>query len=328
VTRQALPVVLCVDAEPDEQLTDPDDPKPWLGFERAVVESGPLRERLAAATGRSACLCWFFRADLQIARTHGSPAWAFRHYAEQIRALEAAGDVIGLHPHPYRWLEEEAAWLVDHANADWLSECTERALDVFRAETGRECRAFRFGGSWIGSPVVRVLERRGVAYDLTLEPGKPGGLLPVRRQLGRLPDTRRAPTHVYRPSLIDPLSPDPDRKTGLTMVPVSTGLAPPVVMGVRERIRNAVDRVARPSRLRPVPSVADLWQGTPVLEPIIRQRLAAGERHLSLTVRSDCFGRPRCRVRIVASLDRLLELAAERSLAFVSPDELVSTCRA
>src|SRR3954468_1240581 len=56
-----VPVVLCVDIEPDDRSTG-SGPKPWRGFERIARELvPPLRRQLSAATGERAAFSWALR---------------------------------------------------------------------------------------------------------------------------------------------------------------------------------------------------------------------------------------------------------------------------
>ena len=97
-----IPVVLCIDVEPDDRQIAPADARPWRGFEGLRAWMGALRPRLPAPAGAPR-FSWFVRVDRQVAEAFGSPAWALAHYAREIGALQLAGDELGIHSHAYRW---------------------------------------------------------------------------------------------------------------------------------------------------------------------------------------------------------------------------------
>lgn len=241
--REAVPIVLRVDAEPDPFFTDRKRPEPWRGYEEALRFFAALRPRLEGASGRGCHLTWLFRSDPQIAETYGSASWAFETYRSSVCRLEQEGDEIGLHVHAFRWIEREGAWCVDHGNQDWVDRCVAMGLTAFFETRDRGCSAFAFGDRWLSNQTVSYLDERGVQYDLTLEPGAPSipTYHPGRLYTGRLPDYRRVPRHPYRPSKHDYRLPSPDRREGIWMVPLSTLYYPlKRIRKVYNRLRSSV----------------------------------------------------------------------------------------
>jgi hypothetical protein len=57
-----IPVILCIDVEPDPQRPDPKKADPWLGFERLYPYLKEFRLRMADTTG-------------EVARLIGSGGW-------------------------------------------------------------------------------------------------------------------------------------------------------------------------------------------------------------------------------------------------------------
>ena len=51
-----LPVVICIDVEPDDRTFDPSNPRPWRGFERLVELLPGLHRRLRTAVGTTPAL--------------------------------------------------------------------------------------------------------------------------------------------------------------------------------------------------------------------------------------------------------------------------------
>lgn len=54
--RTELPVVICIDVEPDDRTFDPSNPRPWRGFERLVELLPGLHRRLRTAVGTTPAL--------------------------------------------------------------------------------------------------------------------------------------------------------------------------------------------------------------------------------------------------------------------------------
>src|SRR3712207_4375669 len=111
--------LITVDVEPDERTFPPDDPQPWTGFAQMTEKAGPLRERLSEITGAPVAFSWFLRMDPQVKRAWGSHTWAADEYAEQLEALQADGDELGLHTHTWRIDEQRKEWIADYADQEW-----------------------------------------------------------------------------------------------------------------------------------------------------------------------------------------------------------------
>ena len=77
--RAKLPVVVCLDMEPDLRVVEPAMGGPWAGFEELLPRIDALRLRLARLTRAPAFFSWFLRMDPQVAETWGSPGWAAQH---------------------------------------------------------------------------------------------------------------------------------------------------------------------------------------------------------------------------------------------------------
>jgi hypothetical protein len=121
--RTEIPVVVCVDVEPDARVFDPDDAPDWIGFERCVERLPALRERLESATGAPVALTWFVRMDPQVAQAYGSPTWAAETYADQFAELLEGGDQLGLHTHQWRWDPNAGEWIADYEDPVWAEHC-------------------------------------------------------------------------------------------------------------------------------------------------------------------------------------------------------------
>jgi len=217
-----IPVVICIDVEPDDRRIDPDERKPWLGFEVAHKFFNELRLRLKAATGSPVHFTWFYRMDPQIARTYGSPAWVANFYSPLIQQLKREGDAFGLHTHPWRWDETSNEWVSDMADQEWVDQCIRMAFRTFRESFGEPCLYSRFGDRWMNNATFALVEKLGARFELTLEPGLSGGPFD-KPYFGSLADYRQVPRFPFRPSRKDFRVHGSFLKRRLWAIPLSAG---------------------------------------------------------------------------------------------------------
>lgn len=219
--RRDLPIVLCVDVEPDERAFPPGSLPTWRGFERFLEQLPALRERLSGFTQAPVAFSWFLRMDPQIAETWGAPAWVVETYWDALDELTRAGDEFGLHTHPWRWDAEATEWVADFEDPEWAELCLTMGLDAFETAFGRTCAVHRGGDRFLSGAMLSSLERRGVKIDLTPEPGLPPTQLPANeRARGRNPDYRGVPTRPYRSSAGAFPAPDPASRADPLIVPL------------------------------------------------------------------------------------------------------------
>jgi len=237
-----IPILLCIDVEPDPRLVDPNSQDDWVGFECAVELVDVLRPQLERATGRPARMSWFLRMDPQITHVYGSAGWAADRYRPQFDALIARGDEMGIHLHPWQWDRERAVWLQDFADQSWVTHCVESAFAAFEVAFGTTCRAFRFGDRWMNDESMALIERLGATSDSTIEPGRVGTETPDEYR-GTFPDYSSVPRHPYRPSRQDFRSPGPRPLLDLFVIPVNsapaTWASTPPVGAAAVRVPNA-----------------------------------------------------------------------------------------
>jgi len=187
-----IPVIFCVDVEPDPRLVNHDAPEPWVGYEITQRYLRELRPRIEAATGAPVHYSWFLRIDAQI-EPYGSATWAVDRYGAHMEEIQRAGDEIGVHPHAYRWLENERSWLHDFGNQAWVEHCLTMSVEGFAKALGRTCLSLRFGDRWLNTETVNLAERLGIRFDLSVEPGTPGGDRPENGGAARPPDLLALP---------------------------------------------------------------------------------------------------------------------------------------
>jgi hypothetical protein len=219
-----VPLIWCIDVEPDARIIDRRAPEPWRGFEQTVTVMRELRPWLGEVTGRTPHFSWYYRLDPQVALAHGSPAWPLTHYQAPLAELIDAGDEIGVHPHAYRFDDKLDTWVSEYEDQGWVDHCVRMCFESFREVMGRGCTSFRFGDAWLNHATLRLVEELGARFDLTLEPGMEARSTQSshERWTGHYPDLTEIPTVAYRPSKDDFRRPDPERRDGVWMIPLTT----------------------------------------------------------------------------------------------------------
>lgn len=311
--------MLCFDVEPDETNVRP-GARPWLGFERLRERVGTLRDELAAATGRPVQFNWFLRMDPQIAETHGSAAWFIDHYDREIDHIRTAGDLIGLHPHAWRWAAEQGRWVADHADPEWVDHCIRVSYEAYEAALGEPCIAQRYGDRLMTARAARLSIELGARYDLTVEPGARSrrSLHPGTGATGHTAEMRYAPRGPYRPNQEDPLSPGDGE---IWMIPL-TSMDPdpllPIWRRVARRIRRPGGPWHRPAALTAPWPAALFW-------PMIERELAEmSQPYLAFAIRSDGPLLPNLNRPTEEKLAALLTSPLAARLVFTTPDAVAA----
>ena len=200
-----IPIILCIDVEPDEREIKRGAAKDWKGFEETFKFFSDLRPRLEEATEAPVRFAWFFRMDPQVEQVYGLAGWVAKRYGEIIKQLELVGDEIGLHTHAWRWDSALHRWITDNADQKWINHCLHTSFEAYRSAFGRPCLSFRFGDHWMNSETVNLLESLGVKFEMTVEPGRKASrsLMPKEVYTGSLPDYTTTPSWPYKPSRQD-----------------------------------------------------------------------------------------------------------------------------
>ncbi|MGE0734483.1 MAG: hypothetical protein AB7G15_08505 [Alphaproteobacteria bacterium] len=222
-----VPLLFCVDVEPDLRQPDPALPVDWVGWHLAQSASTEWRRNFAAATGRAVHFGWYLRMDPQIEMLHGDAAYLATRDRTFLDACHAVGDEIGVHNHAHRWDAAARRWVIDHGDDAWLDHVVELGCAAYARAFARRLRSFRFGDGFMSNRVMTRLAQLGVRYDLTLEPGMPGmaGYHATEMSRGALPDRASVSRVPYRPAAQDYRQAARFRQRRLWSIPVST--APP-----------------------------------------------------------------------------------------------------
>ena len=287
--QKKIPVIFCIDVEPDGFFIDRTKSLPWKGYEGAYRYFNELRGHFARVTGSPVHFSWYYRVDPQVEETYGSADWVFTHYSKYVEDLSKRGDEMGLHPHAYRWLNEKNNWIEDLGNQEWVNHCVDMAFDHYEKLFARRCDSFRFGAYWMNNETLNLVELRGARFDLTVEPG----LNLKKRYFSNqfysddVPSHLGAPNHPYHPSKADFRKPDPGRENGIWMIPLSTG----TVTYQYGRLEMAYKKLFSPDKLKPRFLSLNLGRGVHGFSSVMNGLFQSLERpYLSMVVRSDVCG--------------------------------------
>lgn len=318
----SIPVIFCIDSEPDKANPERGEATPWALLERCFERLGAYRASLTEATGAHAAFTWAVRADTQVRELYGEAGWGLRVYGSTWRELMARGDDVGLHPHPQRWSTAAQAWVGAQNEPHWDVLMLREAHAAYVEALGAAPFTLRYGNRYMSQALADDAERLGFRYDLTLEPGYGGrsGALPEHRLPGCCPDYFCVPRTPYRARAGDYRTPDPARAAGLWWIPMSTAVISP-------RAPRACGPYFR--------AVSPRQHAYEVLHPTIGPQAFAtaidhvlGELtqpYLALVIRCDMIDRP----EVWANLEHLRRHALAHRFEFATPAramaELVGT---
>jgi hypothetical protein len=241
-----VPVILCVDVEPDDHVYAPEDPSPWRGFELLAERMEELRGTLGDITGETARFSWFLRMDPQIELAYGDPAFIVDRHPTIFDRTLARGDALGVHPHAWRWDSDRRVWIGDHGDPAWVEACVDMSFEAYRSRFGEPARIHRFGSRFLSEAVLAAARGHGAVVDMTVEPGEPSdgpGSRMGGEWTGRTPDFVDAPRVPYRPDPADLQRVSPSTE-GLWAIPLTSGR---LVLHPR-RVRRAARAARHPAR--------------------------------------------------------------------------------
>jgi hypothetical protein len=340
-----VPLILCIDVEPDAHVFGPGQAPLWSGFETMLELVRPLRARIGNATGRPAHFGWSLRIDPQVAMGYGSPTYVAQRYRAQLDDLAAAGDAIGVHPHAWRWDAERQVTVAEHEDRQWVDSCTELAVGSFRQVFGRVPDYHRFGAQYMSTPAMNLLRSLGVTVDLTVEPGEgPNRDAPRPGTVwtGQTGDFRHAPTSPYRPSHEDYLRPADGAGAGgdLWEVPLTSSdrsRFPAPANRARARLQHPL-RSARGLVRRltpsfgplgpPAPRLLAMWLEWPGPRDFWDAAFAAATSqprpYMAFAIRTDTGSDPVLRHTFTTLMDALMQDERAADLSFVTPAEALA----
>ncbi len=306
------PIIFAIDVEPDDRQTEKGK-SGWESSEEAIDKLESLRTELETATGRPVRYNWFFRLDVQIAETFGRADYVAEACPRVIRAVIERGDPAGIHVHLWRWSPKRSAWFNDFADRDWVAECLDVSMKTFEGVFGYRPNMARFGDRWLSQQAVDAMGEAGILYDLTVEPGLPGGgIHDDPHATDELPDYRRAPRYPYQPTRGDYLLPSSKFKSERTwMIPLTT-TAP------AWRLVRRAPYIMKASRS------PNLALSTSYVWPHLDKQLAKpGDAPLVFVFRSGDLGNPRFKRNFDSTTRLLARHPALRYCTFTDPHDAI-----
>ncbi len=319
-----IPIVLSLNIEPDPRMTNVANPEPWTGYEKTYEYFKNLRMPLEDMTQSKVNYVWMYRMDHQVEVTYGDPAWAINKYPHIMKYIEQRGDAVGLHPHSWQWQEETASWNNEFADQAWLDFVIEDALENFKHTFGRNCEIFQFGDQFMNTKIMNLLRKRGVKYDMSVEPGYHilSEEFPGEKWVGFELDTRGVGRMPYYPSASDFRKPSLLKDAGLITIPVSTGL----VWYEFGRMERLYRRMFHPEMLKKkvrtlnlgfLPQKHFAW----IVEDMFKEMQ---NPFLSIVLRSEACSDPFQRKHVEQNMEFLMNHAFSDRFVFLRPEELVS----
>lgn len=326
--NKKIPIIFCVDVEPEDRLTDKKNPLPWHGYEATALYLTQIRTRIEKITSFPVHYTWFYRMDPQIEDTYGHIAWPIIHYPDLAEGFVNMGDELGLHIHAYRWDDPLQTWIVDHGNQPWIHHCLSRGFQGFKSALNFPCKTFRFGDRFMNNETMTELQRLGIRYDLTAEPGMPSvpALSLHERHTGMLPDYRGMAHAPYQPASHDWRIPNmKESPGGLIEIPMSSGWgipAQPSPTWTAKTQRVLKQLIGRPWKPWQPFETVNLARPTASISPIIDHLLETLENpYIACVIRSSTLYYPEKRMAFEANLTHMLHHPRAQDFVFVTPRE-------
>lgn len=306
-----IPIVLCIDVEPDGPGHLDPPAGPWAGFVGMHRWLAGLRGSIEDRTGHPAVFTWFLRMDPQVTEVSGSVRHGVDAHPAAMAGILERGDPLGLHVHGWRRLPDHG-WVDDFSDHPWLAHCIDSSYEAFTEALGTSCRLSRMGGRFLDDWTAGHLRGLGTVVDLSLEAANsliPSGTRPTID--GDLPDCRRTPRAPHRLG------------SGLIELPLSASTRPkgwhPRRHLSRMKHHGIRERLDLPVQMARNTGPHDTF-GAQVERAIRAQR----RPYLAYALRSDGLLTPEKARRIETQMEELVEVAARRGGAFVGPEEALA----
>jgi hypothetical protein len=314
--------VLGIDCEPDLFEPQSSNPAEWLGIKETFNLMKHFRHRAMRRLGNAVNFVWFWRCDPQIAHYFGSAHWALSHFRALIDEALSYGDVLGVHPHTWRFDEETKRGIFDWRDSRLIEATVLTSVDAYRTVFGTPPTALSMGNEYFDKSLFALIADCGIGYDLSVAPGLgPRVIVSSDDSLafGLVQDTRQFP---QLPCWISCGNRD-DSSKGIWALPQTTGL------GDREDAYVAhgwLRRYLNPGRAE---RLEDLHMCNIGMEPaLFRAVLADGlkrtnYRYMAMRIRADAGVTDILRANAEINLDYLIEHKWADRFRFVTPADAV-----
>ncbi len=313
-----IPIILCIDVEPDGFFIDKTKLLPWRGFEALHQLFNSFRKPIKEATGEKAHFLWSYSLDPQVEKTYGSAAWPLTHYSQITADLETQGDELGLHPHAYRSLPQKNNWIEDRADQNWVNHCTQIGFDAYKQVLKRTCRVFRFGSVWINNETLNLAHHLGAEIDLTLEPGfKPEGLYKGDGYLGETPNFDHVPRMPYQKADHDYSQKASVKNGNLWMIPLTGGK----VSYRYGRLETFTRKIFSPVSVEPFHVTLKLSTNPRYFIQIVEEHLDKKPAYIAMSLRSDAGISKKHLNYISENLNYLISHSRAKQFVLTTPHE-------
>ncbi|MEL6538161.1 MAG: hypothetical protein AAFQ98_22270, partial [Bacteroidota bacterium] len=199
---QNLTAFVTFHAEPNELYLKPGDTSPWTGFDEGFATVERLRNEVIIKEEMK--FVWLFRADPQIEFIYGDVSWGLKRYAKEIEQLMKRGDEVGIHVHPYKWLEDQKRWIQDFSDEDWICHCVSQAFHSFQDQFQRKPESMSIGPNSTYTQVANHCRDLGIKYDFTLANNGKKAFNQARGEIkGEINWVQKLPSSFYSPSRAD-----------------------------------------------------------------------------------------------------------------------------
>ena len=320
-----IPVIVCIDVEPDQVQIDINLCAPWRGFVETHKFFSKLRPQLELATNSPVRFSWFLRMDPQVEHGYRSATWVAEQHADILADLQTKEDELGLHVHAARWDEVSVGWIGDYRDQQWVTRCVTMSFAAFQAALRRPCRSVSLGDRWSNNETVALLESLGAEYDLGIEPGgKPSGSELGYRFTGVWPDYGEVPTRPYQPSCVNYRREQPGPARNIWIIPLSAGKYEGAKAFRFWRLKRlarslGIDRHRNSeSQTLKLHIPPDLFRRT--LDGLLK---VSKTPYLAMVVRSEVCLEPRRRKNLESNVDYLHGHPQIRNFRFATPQEAI-----
>ncbi|WP_411819224.1 hypothetical protein ABFZ85_09705 [Hyphococcus formosus] len=317
-----VPIHFGIDLEPDTPLPEIGNaPFESIGF--AFRDMFARRQEIADCTRAAVQYGWYVRMDGHIEKLYGSRHAIADRYQSELEAAAAAGDEIGMHVHVME-KPEGGVWRANYADRARTEDEIEKSVEAYEAFFGRKPRSARMGDMWAQGYCAEKFEALGIRYDLSLESGLRaqgfGRLYPGTNSKGVRQSLLAMPVMPYQPSRSEFREPGGDDARDIWMIPLSSAKRSDVyspgywIMSAATAISSGFKRNTARMVLRPQTQ----YQPGEV-QAALRSLFGEIDNPCAcLVIRN--FGVPD---RVHHFIDVLCEMAKERQMQFVRPDDYV-----
>jgi len=172
--RPTVYIVVSCDTDPDRPgFLDgvPSRGLTWRGMTEGIPAAKDFLRGVRDSRGREPVFTWLLRADDQVRRVHGDPAWVMHTQGALLRSLQQSGDELGWHPHFWRRETSNGRWFQELEDVAWQVEMLRQAHRDLATCFPGAVQSVRMGWAYHNNRTCAALDELGVTVDLSPLPG-------------------------------------------------------------------------------------------------------------------------------------------------------------